>query len=64
MDCVIVFQMTRWLERKAGNCSGRCQLFSIGKSFEGRDLKVMKVGRVSCCIYVKFSASEEIVPGN
>ncbi|KAI0229672.1 Carboxypeptidase B [Lamellibrachia satsuma] len=37
-------QMTRWLEQKARNCSGRCQLFGIGQSSEGRDLKVMKIG--------------------
>lgn len=33
-----------WLEHKGRTCGPVCSVFSIGRSFEGRDLKVMRLG--------------------
>ena len=36
------FQINEYLDTVANDCS-RCEVFSIGQSYEGRDMKVIKV---------------------
>ncbi|KAK2571115.1 Carboxypeptidase B2 [Acropora cervicornis] len=41
--CHTLEQIFSWLQKKATQCKGRCQLLSIGKSFQERRLYAMKV---------------------
>ena len=49
-----ILQIEEWLNSTSYSCGSRCLLESIGRSWEGRELWVMKVRSGGHCLFVTF----------